>query len=296
MKICAWSLSDKGRKRDHNEDGFLCEPKLGLYAVADGMGGHRGGARASSLALQVIHDEIVDAAGDMEESLTRLRGELRHHWQPPPDEDREDDTIRIRSDLMMEETAEIPFSFRLEQDVTVPGAVMELAARKASSAVFGAARRDPLLRGMGTTLTAMLHQAGRMYLVHAGDSRAYLFRDGVLRQLTEDHSWIHEQVKAGILTEEQARESEFRHVITRSIGFERDVEIDSSGIAVQAGDCFLLCSDGMSNFVPHAELERAMSEVWYCELPEHLVKLANERGGDDNITVLVLYAANHVGR
>ena len=100
---------------------------------------------------------------------------------------------------------------------------------------------------MGTTLTALLLPGGRAYLAHVGDSRAYLYRDDRLEQLTEDHSWIEEQVRAGFMTPDEARESSLKHIITRSVGFERDVEVDLHVLPILMGDCFLICSDGLSN-------------------------------------------------
>jgi len=170
--------------------------------------------------------------------------------------------------------------------------VMRGVVRRASSAIFEASWARPELRGMGTTLTAMLVHGGRAHVVHAGDSRCYVFRDGQLRQLTEDHSWIAEQLRAGSISEAEARSSKFRHVITKSIGFERDIEADTKSVPVSAGDCFLLCSDGMSNHVEHGELERIVAMTWYRRLPATLVELANSRGGDDNITVVVGLVAN----
>ncbi|HEY5938817.1 MAG TPA: protein phosphatase 2C domain-containing protein, partial [Kofleriaceae bacterium] len=145
---------------------------------------------------------------------------------------------------------------------------------------------------MGTTLTAMLVHGGRAHLVHAGDSRCYLFRDGTLKQLTDDHSWIAEQLRNGSISEAEAKSSKFRHVITKSIGFERDIDADMKSVQVHAGDCFLLCSDGMSNYVEHGELERIVAMTWYRRLPETLIDLANNRGGDDNITVVVGLVSN----
>jgi serine/threonine protein phosphatase PrpC len=145
---------------------------------------------------------------------------------------------------------------------------------------------------MGTTLTAALVHGGRAHLVHAGDSRCYMFRDGQLRQLTDDHSWIAEQLRSGQISEAEAKSSKFRHVITKSIGFEREIEADMKSVPVSAGDCFLLCSDGMSNYVEHGELERIVAMTWYRRLPETLIELANSRGGDDNITVVVGLVAN----
>ena len=164
--------------------------------------------------------------------------------------------------------------------------------RRASGAIFELAWAKPELRGMGTTLTAMLLHGGKAHLVHAGDSRCYLFRDGELRQISEDHSWVAEQMKIGALTLEEAKHSKFRHVITKSIGFERDADADLKSVTVSPGDCFLLCSDGMSNYVEHGELERIIAMTWIRKLPETLIALANDRGGDDNITVVVGLISN----
>lgn len=170
--------------------------------------------------------------------------------------------------------------------------LMRGVIRRASSAIFEAAWASPELHGMGTTLTAVLIHAGRAHLAHAGDSRCYMFRDGQLRQLSEDHSWIAEQLRAGSISEAEAKASKFRHVITKSIGFEREIDADLKTVPVSPGDCFLLCSDGMSNYIEHGELERIVAMTWYRRLPETLIELANSRGGDDNITVVVGLVAN----
>ena len=170
--------------------------------------------------------------------------------------------------------------------------LMRGVVRRASTEIFEAAWIKPELRGMGTTLTAVLVHQGRAHLVHAGDSRCYMFRDGQLRQLTDDHSWIAEQLRSGSISEAEAKSSKFRHVITKSIGFERDIDADVKSVPVSAGDCFVLCSDGMSNYVEHGELERIVAMTWYRKLPATLIELANGRGGDDNITVVVGLVAN----
>jgi serine/threonine protein phosphatase PrpC len=170
--------------------------------------------------------------------------------------------------------------------------LMRGIVRRASSAIYETAWEQPELRGMGTTLTAVLVHGGRAHIVHAGDSRCYMFRDGQLRQLTEDHSWIAEQLKCGAISEAEAKISKFRHVITRSIGFEREIDADLRSVPVSAGDCFVLCSDGMSNYVEPIELERLIAMTWYRRLPQQLIELANDRGGDDNITVVVGLVAN----
>lgn len=295
MQLFSWALSDTGRKREKNEDSYLVSKKLGLYAVADGMGGHKGGARASSLALEVLEKALKSSIGDLEEAALKLAELARQRWADPS-MDAEDarQTEEIASQPGTDRTLDMVVAHEDIEALPPATAVMRLAARKASSEVFREASRDPQLKGMGTTMTAMLCESGRMHLVHAGDSRAYLFRDNSLRQLTDDHSWIAEQVRSGHMTLEEAENSQFRHVITRSIGFERDVEVDSAGVVVQTGDCFLLCSDGLTNFVREEELGEIMSSSWFRSLPQVLVDLANERGGDDNITVVVVYAANHL--
>jgi len=299
MKILAWGNSDTGRKRDHNEDNYLVDFGLKLFGVADGMGGHQGGETASRMALDVLRSQVA-AAGDFSEIEKRLRGEGEvsvTKTQP----------IRLGTltDVINDDTTDDGGAGKRRapsgSDSTQPAytepfhaatLVMERAGQQAGFAIFDAALEDPDLRGMGTTLTALLYHAGRMHLIHAGDSRAFLFRDGRLQQLTEDHSWIWEQVKSGAMTEEEAKESKFRHIITRSVGFERDVELDAHRVTVEAGDCFLICSDGMSNYVENNELEYILDKNWYRRAPQALIDLANERGGDDNITVVVVQVAN----
>jgi protein phosphatase len=303
MRLWAWGQSDPGRKRERNEDSYLVDPETGVMAVADGMGGHQGGATASRMAVEYLGRELAEVRGNFDAALLeQIQGEMHV---------RTTEEMPVVSDLA--EAATPPSGSRPVigpaagapvhgSDPTLPpGAVpafspalevMRGVVRRASSAIFEASWARPELRGMGTTLTAMLVHGGRAHVVHAGDSRCYVFRDGQLRQLTEDHSWIAEQLRAGSISEAEARSSKFRHVITKSIGFERDIEADTKSVPVSAGDCFLLCSDGMSNHVEHGELERIVAMTWYRRLPATLVELANSRGGDDNITVVVGLVAN----
>lgn len=248
MRFNAWGVSDVGRKRDHNEDSYLVSPGLGLYAVADGMGGHQGGERASRMALEILESEITTA---------RREG---------------------------------PLGERASNGT--PAKALERAAQRAGEQIFTTAQADPDLAGMGTTLTALLTHRGRAYLAHVGDSRCYLFRDGRCRQLTVDHSWVNEQVRAGLLSEEEAKESKFKHIITRSVGFEKHVNVDAEAVVIEPGDCFLLCSDGLSNLIDGDEIARVLSAQFYKKVPRLLIEIANDRGGDDNITVVLLHAAN----
>ena len=301
MKLWAWGQSDPGRKRERNEDSYLVDPETGVMAVADGMGGHQGGATASRMAVEYLGRELAEVRGNFDAALLeqvqgQLRGTVRTteempivrdavDWSTPPAGSKVVGSPTVRgSDPTLQPGAVAAFSPALE--------VMRGVVRRASSAIFEASWAKPELRGMGTTLTAMLVHGGRAHVVHAGDSRCYVFRDGQLRQLTEDHSWIAEQLRAGSISEAEAKSSKFRHVITKSIGFERDIEADTKSVPVSAGDCFLLCSDGMTNYVEHGELERIVAMTWYRRLPAALVELANSRGGDDNITVVVGLVAN----
>lgn len=306
MRLWAWGQSDPGRKRERNEDSYLVDPETGVMVVADGMGGHQGGATASRMAVEYLGRELGEARGNFELALRdqiqasiRTTEEMeavdvpdsgaaptmpRDLYRPVPHTPYVPDTPPTGLETTEPEAAVQLFSPALE--------LMRGVVKRASSAIFEAAWAKPELRGMGTTLTAVLVHGGRAHIVHAGDSRCYMFRDGQLRQITEDHSWIAEQLRSGSISEAEAKSSKFRHVITKSIGFERDIEADMKSVPVSAGDCFVLCSDGMSNYVEHGELERIVAMTWYRKLPETLIELANSRGGDDNITVVVGLVSN----
>jgi len=289
VRLWAWGASDPGKKRERNEDSYLVDPDTGVMAVADGMGGHQGGATASRMAVELLSKELAEARGNFDAAAQRQKAaSVRTTEEMPaiddPFGDRGATVPAFVDGATPPSVSAIVFSPALE--------VMRGIVRRASAAIYEASWVKPELRGMGTTLTAVLVHAGKAHLVHAGDSRCYMFRDGHLRQLTEDHSWIAEQLRSGTMSEAEAKASKFRHVITKSIGFERDTVADLKSVPVSPGDCFLLCSDGMSNYVEHGELERIIAMTWYRRLPQQLVALANDRGGDDNITVVVGLVAN----
>lgn len=249
MRIRSAALSDVGRVREKNEDSHFASDELGLYVVADGMGGHLGGQMASSLAVKTVSDNVA-----------------ANHKQ------------------LVEGAALEPL-----ESSPVPRMLAD-AVRAACSAIYEAAQHDPELQGMGTTVTALLVQSGRAFVAHVGDSRCYLQRGDRIIQVTDDHSLVNEQVKAGLITREQGRQSRLKNIITRSVGFERDVAVDTFALPLQPEDKLLMCSDGLANFVDDTELGLALASLPIEEVPQRLVDLANERGGDDNITVVCLAA------
>ncbi len=165
--------------------------------------------------------------------------------------------------------------------------VMRQAVEAASAAIYEAAQADPELAGMGTTVTAALLDGSHAFVAHVGDSRCYLLREGKIYQVSEDHSLVNEQIKAGAISAAEARTSRFKNIITRSVGFERTVAVDLMGIELQAADRFVVCCDGLSNLVEDGEILAMAEAAPIIEAAERLVALANERGGDDNITVIV---------
>src|SRR5438309_858579 len=157
------------------------------------------------------------------------------------------------------------------------------------SPVFRSSRANPELAGMGTTCISLLVQGEHAIVGHVGDSRAYLVRDGQVWQLSEDHSLVNEQVRASLLTEEEAKHSRLKNIITRSVGFEEDVLVDVVGVETRSGDKFLLCSDGLSNLMDNDEIRDALLRTELDQVPDLLIQLANSRGGDDNITVIAVH-------
>ncbi len=164
---------------------------------------------------------------------------------------------------------------------------IKYAVRLAGKRIYERAQADPEFRGMGTTAVILLFRKGMAYLAHVGDSRGYLIRGGEITQRTEDHSWVNEQIKAGLITPETAKHHRFRNIITRSLGFQEEVEIDTQVMRAEAGDLYLLCSDGLSNLVEDREIRDLLVEKSFQETARDLIDLACQRGGDDNITCVI---------
>jgi PPM family protein phosphatase len=248
LTIAARGLTDVGQRREHNEDAYLVAPDLGLYVVADGMGGHAGGGTASRLAVETIQDSVRAAQVSRPELFGSGAG---------------------------------------VEDSPLPD-VLRQAVEAASARIFGAAQADPALSGMGTTVTAALVDGRCAFVAHVGDSRCYLLRGGRIYQVSEDHSLVNEQLKAGAISADEAKHSRFKNIITRSVGFEQHVIVDVMGLELEAGDAVVICCDGLSNLVDDPEILQIVDEAPLDEVPARLVALANARGGDDNITVVIL--------
>jgi serine/threonine protein phosphatase PrpC/CRP-like cAMP-binding protein len=243
-----WPLTDVGRVRDGNEDSFLVDDQLGLFVVADGMGGHAAGEVASSLAVHVLRDTL---AGERAMLADYERG-----------------TGKVERAAVLR--------------------LLELGVQRACSSVYSAAQRDPGKRGMGTTLVALLILGNRGFIAHVGDSRIYLIRGGAVHQLTQDHSLINELLKRGRLKPEQVAQLNMKNAVTRAVGVYESVEADTLDFDVLAGDRFLLCTDGLTEYAQDSDLSRLFGETPEDRLAQALIDHANEGGGKDNITALVV--------
>lgn len=247
--IKACGLSDVGKKRKHNEDAFSSDVSERLFIVADGMGGHAAGEVASKITVETI-GEFIAATRQKEEAT----------W---------------------------PFKYNHELDFNSNR--LAVAIEKANERVMAAVAAQPWLKGMGTTVVAGLLNEKILSLAHVGDSRAYLLRDGQLSRLTDDHSWVHEQVAAGILTEEEAKTHPLKNVVTRALGGGPSVSPDLQELVFSSGDRFLFCSDGLTTMVSDEEIRDAAMSIADPEgLCHTLVDMANEKGGVDNVTVVVV--------
>jgi PPM family protein phosphatase len=253
MKL-TWAVrTDPGLRRSSNEDSYCTRPDLGLYAVADGMGGHVAGEVASRVAVETIQTFIAETAG----------ADKNRTW---------------------------PFPF--EPEISLEGNRLKAAFKLANRQIANAMADSADLRGMATTASAVLVGKTTACVGHVGDSRVYVLRDGTLRQITDDHSWVEEQVRAGTMSASAARQHPWRNVVTRALSGGNDPEIDTVELTPALGERFLLCSDGLSGVVPNDAIARILSATNGLEaICEQLIAAANEGGGPDNITVLVLEVA-----
>ncbi len=238
------AATDIGLTRSENQDAYGVFPETvtegkspdgQLFVVADGMGGHRGGKHASTLAVQTIGRKFFD-----------------------------NESAGVRENLMD-------------------------ALQAANDAVYSAASSNHALSGMGTTCVALAANGTSIHIAHIGDSRVYGIKDGTILQLTDDHSTVAEMQRRGILTAEEAEHHPERSILYKALGTKFDAEIDlQPDIIVTGIETFVLCSDGLTNMVSDAEILKIVTSQSPQEACDALVFLANERGGFDNITVIVV--------
>lgn len=248
MKIVSFGGTDTGQQRNNNEDAYLVNDTLCLYAVADGVGGNEGGEVASRIAVDTLAETMPDLLGEGDRTP--------------------------------------PVAGPLTVDPSI--AALEHAFALSNKRLRQAREQNPQLSNMGTTLTVLLMRQERAFIAHVGDSRAYLHRAGVFRQLTNDHSVVAQQVRAGAITREQARWSPYRHVITRALGMDASVRVDTIVQELQPGDVFLLCTDGLTEMVEDGVISRVLAETDARGAVHQLIAAANEQGGVDNITAVVV--------
>ncbi len=246
-----YAATDVGKVRDHNEDNFLVDKKLGLFIVADGMGGHAAGEVASAIAVRTVHEEIKREKELLDDYATGATGANKV----------------------------------TPKDVV---ALLEHAVQRACSKIHEEARADAAKRGMGTTLSSLLVVGTQGFIAHVGDSRIYLSRGGHAQQVTEDHTVYNELIKRGKLSKEQIEKVQQKNAITRAVGVYERVEVDTLVIELIAGDTLVLASDGLHGYL---ESPDELSEPLKLEgdaSVKALIALANERGGKDNITTVVV--------
>lgn len=246
-----FAATDVGNVREHNEDNFLVDKKLSLFMVADGMGGHAAGEVASAIAVRTIHEEIKRERELLTDFVAGSRGASRV----------------TNKDIL---------------------ALLEHAVQRACSRIHEEAQADPQKRGMGTTLSCLLILGGRGFIGHVGDSRIYMVRGGAVQQVTEDHTVFNELIKRGKLSKEQIEKVGHKNAITRAVGVYERVDVDTLMIEVLAGDQFLLASDGLTGYLENTEELGKYTSEDGDSVTKNLVELAKQRGGKDNITVVLV--------
>lgn len=249
METTFGARTDVGRVRERNEDNFLIDRKLNMHVVCDGMGGHAAGAVASATAVNVVREHIVKHA------------DVLDSWLDPQTQTDRHDVNKL----------------------------LEKAIQSACYRIYERGRQNINERGMGTTLSMVLLLGGRAFIGHVGDSRVYLIREGAIHQLTEDHSLLADMVKHGRIRSPAEVDPRFRNAVTRAVGVHETVEVETVDLPVLPGDRFLLCSDGLTGYADAATLNKFVSadaeEEVICG---RLVAHANQMGGADNITAVVI--------
>lgn len=249
MRIASGGVTDVGRVRTNNEDCYRIVEPLDLFVLSDGMGGEAHGEIASALAVETVVKHCLDVEAN---PAAKVAGAVQPNW-----------TARTKR--------------------------LSTAVHLANRNIFKSAEENPDQHGMGATLTAVWIDGARLSIAHVGDSRAYLLRGGNLLQLTRDHSLVAEQVRRGILTPAEAEESDMQSVLLRALGAQAEIEVDAEEHTLFPRDLLLLCSDGLTRMVTEPEIAGTLqAETDPARAAEKLVALANERGGPDNITVVIV--------
>jgi serine/threonine protein phosphatase PrpC len=250
LDVKFWAATDVGKQRDHNEDNFLVDKKLNLFVVADGMGGHAAGEVASQIAVHELRTAVAQNAD------------------------------------IIEQFAKGSPSVAPQEILTL----LEHAVQSACSAIYRRGQAETEKRGMGTTCSALLLINEHGFIAHVGDSRIYLLRQAHVVQLTEDHSLLNELIKRGKVTRETIDSSpyrDFKNAVTRAVGVYESVQVDTFDFDVLPGDTFLLCSDGLHHYLKDAEIPKLLDGDVQAAT-QRLVKLANDGGGHDNITDIIV--------
>jgi len=249
VRIASGGVTDVGRVRSNNEDCFKIVEPLQLFVLSDGMGGEAHGEIASAMAVETVVKHCLDFEAN---PAAKVVGAVEPNW-----------------------------SARTKR--------LSTAVHLANRNIFKSAEANDEQRGMGATLTAVWIDDARLSVAHVGDSRAYLLRGGGLLQLTRDHSLVAEQVRRGILTAAEAEESDMQSVLLRALGAQAEIEVDAEEHTLFPRDALLLCSDGLTRVVTEPEIAGMLqAETDPIRSAEKLVALANERGGPDNITVVIV--------
>lgn len=248
MRIEVAGHTHVGMKRNHNEDNYLLLPEENLFVVADGMGGHSSGEIASKIAVEELAEFFRMTSRDHDAT-----------WPYKMDKTRNYDENRLATGVKL-----------------------------ANMRIFEKATADAKFKGMGTTIVTVHFASNVAYVGHVGDSRVYHFRQGALKQVTEDHSLLNDYLKAKKLTPEEIEAFPHKNVIVRALGMKDSVQVDVSRVEPQEGDIFLLCSDGLSGMVNDNLIQETLSKGLDLNTAcSQLIDLANANGGNDNVTCIL---------
>ncbi len=250
------ALTDPGRVRDHNEDCIESRPEIGLFVLADGMGGYNAGEVASGMATSLIADGLIEA------------------WNPK-------ELSRISR----------------EQAMQLSDKLIREQINRANSAIFTTSQNNPECAGMGTTLVVTHFYDNFLTVAHIGDSRLYRLRGEAMEQVTRDHSLLQEQLDSGLITPEEAKLSQNKNLVTRALGIDPTVEPELHVYETEPDDIYVLCSDGLSDMVEDEEIRLTLITLKTNPTltVQQLVQAANDNGGRDNISAMLIRVAEPFG-